>query len=116
MFVWFCPVEEPGVYVIVRPDPSTTVVCLSDGLTVEQVTQAAAQLATIEERNWVRKRLGYPSVKEDPTYAVVDKHTRGKVLWDRSMIPPDLLWTGEMPRGKHSQAAQWQVAGDGLTA
>ena len=112
MRVWFYPVDEPDVYVIVRPDPATTIVCLSDGLTVARVAEAAGHLATVEEREWVRAHLGYAPVAEDPTYSVLDEHTKGEPLWHRSMIPNDMLWTGKVPRGELSQTAEREVASD----
>jgi hypothetical protein len=116
MYVWFCPVDEPGVYAIVRPDPETTVVCISDGLLMTDVAAAAALLATVEERDWVRTRLGYPTVHQDPTYAVVDDFMQGQTRWGRHMIPEGLLWTGKALDGECEEAAQRQMAGDGAAA
>ena len=116
MRVWFYPVSEPGVYVVLRPDTETTIVCLSDGLTVEQVAEASAALGTVEERDWVRAYVGAPACREDPTYdpyATIDKQARGEPLWDRSMIPEGLLWTGKVPCGEHKETAEREVASDG---
>ena len=106
MRVWFYPVDKPDVYVIVRPDPENTIVCLSDGLSAERIIEAAGRLTTREERDWVRAHAGLPSLKEDPTYSAIDKVTRGKGVWHRSMIPDGLLWTGKVPFGEHQETAE----------
>lgn len=115
MRVWFYPVEAPDVYVIVRPDAENTIVCLSDGLTFQRVLEAAALLATREERDWVRRYIGAPTVGEDPTFARADDFTEGDT-WDRSMIPEGLLWAGKVPCGEHKEAAEREVAGNGTPA
>jgi len=107
MRVWFYPVNEPDVYVIVRPNPDVSIICISDGLPMERAIEAAALLATREERDWVRAHAGLPPVSVDPTWQAPSAY------WDRSMIPEGLLWEGKVPAyGEHSEAPEREVAGD----